>query len=181
MPKTIDVRVVEWAAIDKAIERFAKQLAGKKIWGVPRGGTVVAALLAFHGCIMVDVNEADVIVDDIACEGETMEIYKRTLKKPFAALWVRATCSAIPDFWDTKVEDAAYVMFPWETYEAVGELVLCGKTFRNRDGFEKRFGGHAPSCELNKTLAQVMIDGRKPKCTCGSCTDPKGEANENPV
>jgi GTP cyclohydrolase I len=86
-------------------QKIAKLIgAGKKIYGVPRGGVPAAYLIA--GCdpsitIVESADEADVIVDDIIDSGATRDKY---IGMPFYAL--------VNKLEDDK--DMPWVIFPWE-------------------------------------------------------------------
>jgi GTP cyclohydrolase I len=86
-------------------QKVAKLIgAGKKIYGVPRGGVPAAYLIA--GCdpsitIVESADEADVIVDDIIDSGATRDKY---IGMPFYAL--------VNKLEDDK--DMPWVIFPWE-------------------------------------------------------------------
>ena len=65
-----------WAEIDRLVGELAARLPpGSCCWGVPRGGSVVAALLrSNHGVsITADWTEATVAVDDIIDSGRTAQ------------------------------------------------------------------------------------------------------------
>ncbi len=88
------------------------------IWGIPRGGTMVAlavwAELRAEGVNLVaDVNDADVIVDDIYDTGQTYEDWKKRF--PSKEFWFLV---------DKRTEPAhiasAWVRFPWEKPEEDG-------------------------------------------------------------
>lgn len=112
---------IEWNEIMWMVERLADKLQDKRVWGIPRGGQIVATLMAYHGCKLVEfATSADVIVDDIADTGQTL--FKRThntkistLGLPTAALIVRQGCAATPNHWVMVLNIKDYIMFPWET------------------------------------------------------------------
>lgn len=117
----IEICKMEWHDVMWMVERLSRQLAGKTIWGIPRGGQLVATLMAYHGCKLVQCAvKADVIVDDIADTGRTL--FKRThntaikmLQLPTATLIVREGCNPMPDYWIMKLNIKDYILFPWET------------------------------------------------------------------
>lgn len=72
-----------------------------KVYGVPRGGCAVAALL---GIPVDDPSEADIICDDLIDSGRTRaEWEQRFPTKPFVALYDK-----------TKEPDLGWLVFPWE-------------------------------------------------------------------
>ena len=59
-----------WDDVDTLVSGM--NLKGKKIWGIPRGGAIVAGMARLYGAIVVaDPREADVAVDDIIDSGIT--------------------------------------------------------------------------------------------------------------
>jgi len=71
-----------------------------KLYGVPRGGSIVAALL---GRAVDSPEQADFIVDDLVDSGKTREKYQTLYVKPFVALI------------DKQQEGISeWVVMPWE-------------------------------------------------------------------
>jgi GTP cyclohydrolase I len=96
------VLFLSWADVEKRIKEM--NIKDKKIWGIPRGGSIVAGLARQHGAIVVDTpQEADVAVDDIIDSGATQALIKQTYQLE--------TYSLI-----NKVKDGIneWVHFPWE-------------------------------------------------------------------
>lgn len=95
-----------WAEIDRLVGELAARLPpGSCCWGVPRGGSVVAALLrSNHGVsITADWTEATVAVDDIIDSGRTaQQVWKRQGLR-VEALMVKETTD--------------WIVFPWEGTE----------------------------------------------------------------
>lgn len=80
-----------------------------RVWGVPRGGAIVAGLT---GRAVDRIEDADLIVDDIVDSGATMDRYAST-GKPFWALFDRRTRDHnAPRGW---------VEFPWEGADATAD------------------------------------------------------------
>ena len=93
---------LSWADVEKRIEEM--NIKDKKIWGIPRGGSIVAGLARQQGAIVVDTpQEADIAVDDIIDSGATQALIKQTYQLE--------TYSLI-----NKVKDGIneWVHFPWE-------------------------------------------------------------------
>ena len=90
----------------------------RKVFGIPRGGTLVAVMLS-HECglpMVTDIDEYDssvLVVDDIVDSGDTI--------KPIdddsyfiASLYCREnTTYVFPSFWAFDAKDY-WVVFPWE-------------------------------------------------------------------
>lgn len=96
---------LSWEDIETLLEPIDEP--GNIIYGVPRGGMIVASTLR-HAEYTVDVNDATVIIDDIVDSGLTKEKY--TTKYPGKKFF------ALID--KTKAEDKAkydgWIVFPWE-------------------------------------------------------------------
>lgn len=87
-----------WNDISALID--ASGIRGKAVFGVPRGGSVVAAL---SGSPVDNPEDADIIVDDIIDSGATMARWRaRFPGKPFVALVNKADC------------ERQWISFPWE-------------------------------------------------------------------
>ena len=95
-----------WTEIDELVGQLAHRLPPDSCcWGVPRGGSVVAALLrSNHGIsITADWTEATIAVDDIIDSGHTaQQVWKRQGLK-VEALIVK--------------ESTDWIVFPWEGTE----------------------------------------------------------------
>lgn len=113
---------MEWHDIMWMVERLADKLQDKRVWGVPRGGQIVATLMAYHGCKLVhDQLLTDIVIDDVADTGRTLlkvaaqGIPEYHADHPTAALVVRKGCNPMPDYWVAMFNTEDYIMFPWET------------------------------------------------------------------
>ena len=95
-----------WDEIDELVRGLADRLpANSSCWGVPRGGSVVAALLrSNHGVnITADWTEATVAVDDIIDSGRTAKYVWDRHGLKVEALIVKETTD--------------WIVFPWEGTE----------------------------------------------------------------
>jgi len=80
-------------------------LDGYKVWGIPRGGSVVAALAANHGATVVGTPDAaDIIIDDVRDSGAT--------GARFHAQFPAAQMLYVVDKLHEGID--AWVQFPWE-------------------------------------------------------------------
>lgn len=78
-----------------------------RVWGVPRGGSLVALMLNQLGFALVScVEDADVIVDDLVDSGRTQNRYKAWHTLPFFALYEKK-----------KMKGVQWIQFPWDEEE----------------------------------------------------------------
>lgn len=105
-PGAHSITELNWAWV---FARLKDAPAGR-LWGVPRGGAIVAGLT---GRAVDSIDEADAIVDDIVDSGATASRYAE-YGKPFWAL-VDKRSFAIG-------RHVGWVRFPWEHVDATAEL-----------------------------------------------------------
>lgn len=127
--------VMDWNEVMKLVIQLAGTLKGQRVWGIPRGGQLIATLLAYHGCVLVDGSgQASVIIDDICCTGKTLNNFRpafRTQRK--AALVIRQGCCPLPDYWVMLLNVTDYVLFPYENETEVVKQITSGGSFRSTD------------------------------------------------
>ena len=100
------VRTLSWTEIDRLVDGLASRLPpGSRCWGVPRGGSVVAAMLrSKHGVtITVDSTDATIAVDDLIDSGRTARMVKEKYNLNLEPLLVK--------------ENSDWIVFPWEGTE----------------------------------------------------------------
>lgn len=100
------VRALTWAEIDRLVDGLAARLPpGSRCWGVPRGGSVVAAMLrAKHGItITADSSEATIAVDDLIDSGRTARMVREKYNLNLEPLIVK--------------DNTDWIVFPWEGTE----------------------------------------------------------------
>jgi len=122
----MEIRRIDWPTTMEWIVDLAQRLQGKKIWGIPRGGQVVATIMAYHGCELASrLGVAEVIIDDIVCTGTTCKAWKmnNSPSLKFATLVTRSTSKVKPDYSVVTFYTSDYIMFPWEDIEKVEKLV----------------------------------------------------------
>lgn len=92
-----DKRIVTWTEV---YERISKLPDDCKLYGIPRGGAVIAGLT---GLATDDIDEADYIVDDIIDSGATAKRYMDKHQKTVIGLF-------------NKIEEGfqEWLVFPWE-------------------------------------------------------------------
>lgn len=100
------VRQLTWAEIDRMVDGLATRLPpGSLCWGVPRGGSVVAALLrSRHGIsITAAPSDATIAVDDLIDSGRTARMVKEKYNLDLEPLLVK--------------DNTDWIVFPWEGTE----------------------------------------------------------------
>ncbi len=102
----LHVKMLSWAEIDRLVDGLASRLPpGSRCWGVPRGGSVVAAMLrSKHGvAITADSSDATIAVDDLIDSGRTARMVKEKYNLNLEPLLVK--------------DNSDWVVFPWEGTE----------------------------------------------------------------
>ena len=112
-----------WGQFDDACHKLVEKLKYNKfknIFGIPRGGLVVAVKLSHLLDIplitdMKDSTYNTLVVDDIADSGNTLKPYKsEDFYLCVATLYYHKQSIVIPDFWIYEKKKDSYVIFPWE-------------------------------------------------------------------
>lgn len=107
-----------WEDIDKRVYDLMNKLpdphhSEPRVYGIPRGGSVVAAMLMAAGILVVDdPSKATIIVDDIIDSGRTAERFKRMYGLETVAL-VNKQVSVEGETPDRELYPG-WVVFPWE-------------------------------------------------------------------
>ena len=109
-------------------EIFIKELAFKikksntiytDIYGIPRGGLIIAVKLSHLLNIPVSdtISQHTLIVDDISDSGKTLSILFKTLrfKHDTACLFMRYDTNFIPTFCYCIIKNNNWIEFPWES------------------------------------------------------------------
>ena len=81
-----------------------------KIFGIPRGGLCLAGVLCSYlpFCdLVVDIEEADLILDDIVDSGRTKKKYQKVNK-------IAAFEALVDKKKNKKWKDSGWIVFPWE-------------------------------------------------------------------
>lgn len=105
-----------WSDIHVKIDKMRKEIVEKhykngavKIYGIPRGGSIVAGFLSwgfYYLEVVNDPKKADVFVDDIFDSGKTYNDYTQRYKKPFYVL--------VNKSFNDEFKLDTWVVFPWE-------------------------------------------------------------------
>lgn len=122
--------VVTWLDIEKAVVKMAKEYKKRKykcthIYGIPRGGMLLAVMLSHKLELpMLDfMNDGDLeetpdkvlLIDDITTTGETLGVYKEQGDIVFT-MHRHAQTTVEPDFYVHKMKTSS-VEYPWEIDE----------------------------------------------------------------
>lgn len=98
-----------WEEIHHRVAALAQRLTCARahtVYGVPRGGQIIAGLLSAHGFkATTDLRQADAIVDDIVDSGSTRKKFTQDSTIYF---------DAIVDKLSICDKDLGWVVFPWE-------------------------------------------------------------------
>jgi hypoxanthine phosphoribosyltransferase len=100
----------------------------KGVYGIPRGGVILAASLSHHLDIplLMEPEDCCLIVDDILESGDTMQktinrFYQIFPKGKFAAwVWVNKNPSLVAGYGRFESPEA-WVVFPWEDWQKAEE------------------------------------------------------------
>ncbi len=119
-------RYLTWDYIDAAADYLAEKITESKlpieaIYGVPRGGLIIASLLSHRLSIPLVMsrvssgyeNENILIVDDICDTGKTLEKYK-IFRYPIATIHHKKSALVKPLFYYEVVEETDWINYPWE-------------------------------------------------------------------
>lgn len=110
--------IVEWKEVERFIEKLhifvkSKKLQFTGVYGIPRGGTVLAVLIshALNIPFLGAPCEGCIIVDDISDSGITLKHYRE--KGYFiSTMHYKQTSRVCPDFYGTTTND--WIVYPWE-------------------------------------------------------------------
>ena len=120
--KEVKKQQYSWKSFDadcRKMARWAKKEKFKDIYGIPRGGLVVAVRLSHftNMPIILDhqkISPKTLVVDDISDTGKTLLQLQKLIKvNPTMATLFWHQESPPPDFWCRK--KLTWVIFPWET------------------------------------------------------------------
>jgi hypoxanthine phosphoribosyltransferase len=119
-------RYIHWGYIDTAADFLAEritesQLHIKEIYGVPRGGLIIASLLSYRLNIPLTMsrvsskceNENILIVDDICDTGKTLEKYK-IFRYPIVTIHYKKSAMLKPFIYYEEVKETDWINYPWE-------------------------------------------------------------------
>lgn len=123
--KTKERYFYSWEEFEKDTEKlavWAKNQNFRAIYGVPRGGVVLAISLSHRLNLPAEfskekIDERTLLVDDISDSGKTLLALEKALsfKPVVATIFYHEDTMRKPDFCVRKKEK--WVIFPWETEE----------------------------------------------------------------
>ena len=117
-----------WIQLHEDVNELAKILKPVKfnytnIYGIPRGGLIVAVILShlLDLPVILDkklITKNTLVVDDINDSGETLKKILK-LKKPKSVLtvWLNPLSKSHSDYF-IKIKNDEWVVFPWETLKS---------------------------------------------------------------
>lgn len=108
----MNIKEVTYLDIFQKITEKKHLLEFKKIFGVPKNGTILAFMIAQYNVpceVVMNVIEADVIVDDLIDSGQTKESYAKHGIE-FVALFEK--------------REGVWLKFPWETESDIESAVI---------------------------------------------------------
>jgi hypoxanthine phosphoribosyltransferase len=122
---------VTWEQIEKGVDNIVNDLLKNAdidyVVGIPRGGLIIAVMISHrlgvkHMTIdhLEKLEEFDLnidkkkilIVDDISDSGQTLKRFRKDYTT--ATLDVRNTTIAIPQFYANWLDNADWIVYPWE-------------------------------------------------------------------
>lgn len=107
---------VRWSDVDSYIDELSSKIPedATGVYGVPRGGLVLAVMLSYKCDISLlqAPCEGCVVIDDIADTGTTLEHYK---EKGYyiTTMFYHKQSKVVPDFWKHEKQEE-WIIFPWE-------------------------------------------------------------------
>lgn len=116
-------RIVEctWSEFTQLIEALAKKIASdkyKNIYGIPRAGLIVAAMLAYRLNLPVieseHITKDTLIVDEIADSGKTLISMQEKYGCDTAVLHKRLKTVAKPTYFIELLESDDWIKYPYE-------------------------------------------------------------------
>lgn len=116
--------IVTWQDVSDYIDALVKDIKKKRckfvgVFGLPRGGLIIATLLSYRLDIPLLMHAAKgcLIVDDIADSGRTLSHYRENdtqFNRYFiTTMYYKERSEVVPDFYFKEKGDA-WIVFPWE-------------------------------------------------------------------
>ena len=114
----VQKEIVSWEMVQQYIDTLAEKLSPWKVtgvYGIPRGGCVLAVMLSYKLNIplLVAPCENCVVIDDIADTGRTLLHYNENKSYYITTMYFHNQSLIEPDFWYLEKRDK-WVVYPWE-------------------------------------------------------------------
>lgn len=124
-----DFYFYSWEEFDADCEKIAQWAKDKNftnVYGIPRGGLVVAVKISHLLDIPMifginDISIGTLVVDDIVDKGNTLIKIKKLINIPnlaTASLYLGSESLIQPDFFVNMKIKESWVVFPWETRQS---------------------------------------------------------------
>jgi len=93
-----------------------KQKNYKNIYGIPRGGLVIATIISYKLSLPIlmkkeDITNKTLIVDDICDSGKTLKEYK---DKETFTIFYKKEAQIKPTYYSKIINQETWIVFPWE-------------------------------------------------------------------
>tara|TARA_B100001113_G_scaffold345218_1_gene334562 strand:- start:254 stop:652 length:399 start_codon:yes stop_codon:yes gene_type:complete len=120
---------VSWDLIDEAVTDIAFHLKDTKkdfkgVYGIPRGGVILAVMLSHKLNLPYIENPFDcefddfVVIDDIADTGETLKFYEETFEKSHIVTVHEHEQSIVKPDYSVIDKGDKWIVYPWETEDS---------------------------------------------------------------
>ena len=120
---------VTWNVIDEAVTDIAFNIKNtnkdfKGVYGIPRGGVILAVMLSHKLDLPYIENPFDcefddfVVIDDIADTGETLKFYEETFKKSYIVTVHEHEQSIVKPDYSVLDKGDKWIVYPWETEDS---------------------------------------------------------------
>ena len=120
---------VSWELIDECVTDIAFHLKDtgkdfKGVYGIPRGGVILAVLLSHKLDLPYLENPYDyqlddfIVIDDIADTGETLKFYEETFEKSYIVTIHEHEQSIVKPDYSVIDKGDKWIVYPWETEDS---------------------------------------------------------------
>ena len=120
---------VSWELIDECVTDITFHLKDtgkdfKGVYGIPRGGVILAVLLSHKLDLPYVENPYDyqlddfIVIDDIADTGETLKFYEETFEKSYIVTIHEHEQSIVKPEYSVIDKGDKWIVYPWETEDS---------------------------------------------------------------
>ena len=120
---------VSWELIDECVTDIAFHLKDtgkdfKGVYGIPRGGVILAVLLSHKLDLPYVENPYDyqlddfIVIDDIADTGQTLKFYEETFEKSYIVTIHEHEQSIVKPDYSVIDKGDKWIVYPWETEDS---------------------------------------------------------------